>query len=491
MGFKQYFTSQKSPPPRIATDTVVPLNKVDYLYDGTMELVLRFDDVLDPERLRQSLSRLLEIGNWRKVGARVRQRNSPTGVAYEYHIPEKYTAERPGYIYRVSTYSGSISQHPVSARLPKQPSGLSILSSTEGFESFGLQPGDPRRLADWAYTDLPPLFFHHIIFDDATIIAMSYPHTLMDGIGHGTFLRAWAATLHEKEHEVPGLDESDDVRSHLTESTPAQNSVLNRYVLGKFQTIVFAARRLFETLCHTQEDRIVCIPGAFVQELRAKALADLNPAEKVFISENDVVLAWFASTILSVAGASKSRSLVLMNSFDIRAVALPSQAACIHNAALPAYTVVPIREIQSLGSLAAQIRQSLVQQRVPEQIEACYNLMTTKLEHTGKPPIIAASDGFTILFSNWEKAGLFHLDFSPAVSMIGVPLEQRSTKIGRPSSVVCSTPLSGIGTRSAGCCLGKDPQGNWWVQWCLRRREWALLDELLCQIDDKRPPEAV
>ena len=36
-------------------------------------ITLRFDNVLDPERLRRSLERLMELGDWRKLGARIRK----------------------------------------------------------------------------------------------------------------------------------------------------------------------------------------------------------------------------------------------------------------------------------------------------------------------------------------------------------------------------------------------------------------------------------
>jgi hypothetical protein len=35
-------------------------------------ITLRFDDNLDPEKLRRALERLMELGDWRKLGARVR-----------------------------------------------------------------------------------------------------------------------------------------------------------------------------------------------------------------------------------------------------------------------------------------------------------------------------------------------------------------------------------------------------------------------------------
>jgi len=37
-----------------------------------LDFTLRFDDVLDPEKLSAALVRLMELGNWRKLGARLR-----------------------------------------------------------------------------------------------------------------------------------------------------------------------------------------------------------------------------------------------------------------------------------------------------------------------------------------------------------------------------------------------------------------------------------
>jgi hypothetical protein len=42
-----------------------------------MEFTYRFDDVLDSEKLRSSLERLLEIGEWRNLGARFKKNVGP------------------------------------------------------------------------------------------------------------------------------------------------------------------------------------------------------------------------------------------------------------------------------------------------------------------------------------------------------------------------------------------------------------------------------
>jgi len=69
------FSSKPAKPATISTDTIIKLHSQDdndtyraFILDFT----LCFDDVLDPEKLRSSLARLMEIGDWRKLGARLR-----------------------------------------------------------------------------------------------------------------------------------------------------------------------------------------------------------------------------------------------------------------------------------------------------------------------------------------------------------------------------------------------------------------------------------
>jgi hypothetical protein len=75
------FKAAHKPPAAVSTDTVIPghffddnsINRSVLLY-----ITLRFDHVLDPERLRHGLESLMQIGDWRKLGARVRLTVSTT-----------------------------------------------------------------------------------------------------------------------------------------------------------------------------------------------------------------------------------------------------------------------------------------------------------------------------------------------------------------------------------------------------------------------------
>lgn len=57
-------------------DEVVPFrfwDEQDVPQKLVLEFTYRFDDVLDAEKLKSSLERLLEIGEWRGLGARFKK----------------------------------------------------------------------------------------------------------------------------------------------------------------------------------------------------------------------------------------------------------------------------------------------------------------------------------------------------------------------------------------------------------------------------------
>lgn len=61
--------------PAVATDTVVSMHHMDdspINRSIVLMFMMRFDDVLDPEKLKDSLEKLLSRDDWRKLGARIR-----------------------------------------------------------------------------------------------------------------------------------------------------------------------------------------------------------------------------------------------------------------------------------------------------------------------------------------------------------------------------------------------------------------------------------
>lgn len=55
-------------------EDIYPLHALDDIKPNRMFVnwLMRFNDVLDAKRLKDALSRLLEIGDWKKLGGRLR-----------------------------------------------------------------------------------------------------------------------------------------------------------------------------------------------------------------------------------------------------------------------------------------------------------------------------------------------------------------------------------------------------------------------------------
>jgi hypothetical protein len=73
MGFN--FSLKKAKPAVVLSDKIIPVYALDdnkVYRSGVYFTTLRFDDAMDAEKLRLGLVRLLELGNWRKLGARLR-----------------------------------------------------------------------------------------------------------------------------------------------------------------------------------------------------------------------------------------------------------------------------------------------------------------------------------------------------------------------------------------------------------------------------------
>lgn len=122
-----------------------------------------------------------------------------------------------------------------------------------------------------------------------------------------------------------------------------------------------------------------------------------------------------------------------------------------------------------LSWVARQVRRAINEQGTRQQHMAYYNMVRTS--NTGLPIIIFGDGGmYQIGFSNWSKANLFEVDFSPA---------RKEAKDGqcRPSYVQenhgPAKPCDGF------FILGKDPKGNYWTAACKLKGQWIKFQEQL------------
>ncbi|RHZ55803.1 uncharacterized protein CDV56_102415 [Aspergillus thermomutatus] len=479
------------PPKRDPTDTILPVPSWDdqrRMRDCCLHVTYRFDDVLDPEVLRRSLERLLQLDGWRTLGARLRKKDDGK---LEYHIPAQYDAKRPGFNYTVVKYPMGINEHPLAASFPQATGQPSLLGDPAVLSSVCLSADCPKRIEDWLYSDRPQLVIDVVSFGDATLLTVTFMHTLMDAMGLASFLKAWTAVMNGQEDQVPTFQQvGEDPAARFTDRTPADAYVNSAFLLTGLRMLVFVACYVFELIWHRgHNERVICIPGHYVDQMRNQALHELAEQNKEqpapFLSESDVLLAWWLKALIRALNPSPGRMVSILNVFDIRSTALqesPStNTAFITNAALVSITFLRSHQIlrEPVSFVASHIRRSLVQQRTLPQIEACFALHKAASEKHDHPPIFGEPTSLLVCCSNWHRGRFFEVDFSSAVLTPGIALKDRVHPLGRPSCVIPTQHLGGLALRNVGPIIGKDVAGNWWLSCTLRTSAWSGIEQEL------------
>ncbi|TVY27660.1 Transcriptional regulator [Lachnellula hyalina] len=491
------FTSKPARPATVPTDTIIPLHSKDdtkSLRPFVLDFTLCFDDVLDAEKLRSSLERLMEIGDWRKLGARLRLNDAGK---LEYHIPASFNAQRPAFRYSHMEYETSISEHPLASKLPRPTSRPAVLNRTDEFQSLLRRQGGPTKLEDYLDSDDGQLSLHIVCFSDATLVTLTWPHTFLDAMGRRALYDAWLCVLNGREADVLPLHgfSSDPLAGLGTQ--PTEPYALEKHQITGFAFFLFALRYAFELIWYPAEEmRIICLPAPHLNAMKATALSELCASSpdtdtdtdtdtKPFLSDGDVISAWLARLALSpTLPQSSPRTVLIMNAFGLRGVLandlLPPRKAYIANASNSVHALLPAHEIltRPLSYTACAVRHSIAQQGTRAQIEALAAIERATYASSGRSPVFGDRSMKLVVVSNWTKTKLFELDFSAAVVKAGVEVGLgRRHGVGRPRYVHSCPYSNGVPIRNAFPVFGRDAQGNYWMSGMLRAETWRSIEE--------------
>ncbi|KAJ9133731.1 LysR family regulatory protein [Pleurostoma richardsiae] len=477
-------------PDTVPTDTIVPLHFFDDAApwrNFILYSMFVFEDVLDPQKLRDSLEALATRDGWRKLGARLR-RNNQGGLVY--HIPTEFTKDRRPLTYSHITHDMNAADHPVASRLPRPSTRPAIVGDPDDYRPLFHCEGGPVKLDDYLNADIPQLGLHIVSFKDKTAVCMYWPHTMMDAMGKRALLDAWMLILNGRGDEVvvpqgADTDPLAEFGKHPTEPYKLADrhlSLLGLAGYGLSNIINFTK---------TQENRVVCVPASFVAKLQEQAAHDLavdTGSEKpTFLSEGDVLCAWWTRIAVTHLPRDSKRNVVLNNAYSLRnplsgdLFERPGTAgeriAYVSNAVGFIFVTMPVRDVfeKPLGHVAARIRRAITELGSREQVEAfaaMWRVAPGKL-----PPMFGERTMHMITYSNWLKAKLFELDFSAAVVTPGPTSGNR--KPGQPSYI--QNNQFGLILPDAFPIIGKDADGNFWLSGYMNPGVWAKMEADLAQ----------
>jgi hypothetical protein len=495
-----FFSTASTQPEPKPSDKVVPLHFFD---DGplwrafVLYSMFVFDCSLDVEKLHTSLERLAHREGWWKLGARLRKdvrtiHILAAGIVstdhhvqkngnLEYHIPEAFTSDRPAITYSHIHYDVDASSHPLASRLPKASARPSIVGDPDDFHDLMWPAGAPMKLNDYINSDRPQLSLHIVTFRDTTLVTLCWPHTLMDAMGKKALLDAWCLMLEGRDDEVKAPYGVDTDPLITLGTAPTEPHKLVSQQMGIFGLVGYGLGQAMDFI-RKQENRMVCVPSSFVQKLQDEALAELAAARsedalapKPFLSEGDVLCAWWTRLAVSHLPPTSTQTVVLNNALDIRKRLqddlVPEGAPYVSNAIGFINVLLSVKDIteKPLSYVASSIRAAITDLGTREQIEAFFAMVRAS---SGKlPPFFGDKNMHMITYSNWTKANLFDVDFSSAIIGSG------GSNVAKPRYI--QNNQVGLILPNGFPIIGKDNDGNYWLSGYMNKWHWENIEAIL------------
>ncbi|GAB1192528.1 hypothetical protein APSETT444_001720 [Aspergillus pseudonomiae] len=468
-----------------------PVHTVDHIKECQtfVAMIMLFNDVLDADMLNDSLSRLLEIGDWRKLGGRLK-RGVDGGLQIQ--VPPKFTAEQPAITYtHICLTHMKISDHPVAKRLPTRTGDPSIQTLPESAEFRTLQVREdfPMSLDALIAADLPQISLHVHSFRDATVVGFAWAHTAMDGVGWAALLRSWSLVMAGQVEKVPLVAGArHDILSHLPPSDSDQEKLFDSQGrLRNLRLAKFICRSGWEKLTGPAKVlRAMYIPKVkydmLVKRIKdqvSRIATDVN--DKLYISEVDALIAWITRQI--ALSQPRPRPVTIMSIINYRfrlKELLRLDDVYLQNLLMLSYTLLSAQEARGAVAPLALSHRAQVMEQTTEPRVASFVQWVSKHIDKGKSAIrlCGEPDSIMIWLNSFTKAEIMKVtDFAPAVLRPGEGEETRSNPSGTMVNWIFKDVNEPMPYMDALHILGKDHSGGAWIEGYLSLEVWDALEQ--------------
>ena len=138
--------------------------------------------------------------------------------------------------------------------------------------------------------------------------------------------------------------------------------------------------------------------------------------------------------------------------------------------------ILSVKEITGnpISYTASAIRGAINELGTREQVESFQAMVRNNSAKL--PPFFGDRNMHMVTLSNWTKAKLFDVDFSPA--MIGENTDETVEK-GKPRYI--QNTQNGLILPNGFPIIGKDSGGNYWLSGHMKKGHWARIEKLLAE----------
>ncbi|KAK2603910.1 hypothetical protein QQS21_003945 [Conoideocrella luteorostrata] len=498
-------------------DEVYPLHRLDMpkAQAAFQVWTFLFNDQLDAKKLCESLSRLAEIGDWRKIGGRIRR--SKDGY-FEIHCPRIFTVERPAVTFSHDDdyRDNSISEHPLGSRFPRSTNldEVTSIPYDSELQNLAIRTSFPTSIDDVIGKDAPILSLHVVTFSDSTIVGLSWPHILTDAFGIRVLLHSWSLVLAGRESDVPPVlsakqDIAYEVEKQINQGdvehpsiVPAQDLIINKHRMSKGQLLQFLVRYMCSAYGKQGfERRLVYLPKRAVDALvdTTRQEADNSSVEMgvkeegLYISRGDAITAWFSALVYTLQ--PKPRDISILSLVNLRYRLQPllptteiagSSGFHLQNLFLVSHmklvAEVDLGKDRSVGSIAVKTKRQAHLQTQQDQLTGLLRLACSKITPGKNLSVLygGVKDNM-ILVNNMIRMDFFTaVDFSPAVARQRDLSSSRKNPPGTIISFLFGYLNDRVPRASALTMLGSDHSGGHYLIMSMEPKHWHAVDaELL------------
>ncbi|KID76303.1 O-acetyltransferase PaAT-2 [Metarhizium brunneum] len=485
-------------PKKAGTEKLTPVHDevvypVHFLDQSTLQQelvtwVLSFNDVLSAVPLHQSLCTLLEIGDWKKLGTRLRVRNDGLMEAY---APKVFTAQNPPCtFFHEKFFDTPIQRDPIGKHfiLPNKRAFTQRYPSD--YRGLFLPPGVPSTVQDIVDGGLSQLVLRVLSFRDATMVTLSWPPNSMDTAGFKALLQNWSLCMAGRMDEVATVfGAREDVLEKLVMSAEEKKNLDELRVDRKLKALSqnpiskWWRRRSHKPL----QSRMVFIPQAiyddFMKEIREDIASILeDDDQRPVTTAADIILAWISK--LQAAADLKPRGVLSTSLVNLRcrmSTLRDPSGEYIQNLTLPCYSYIsPEEATDTIGAIALQHKHNTQDQTSEHQLLALAKHVIDKKKRGKNPlPIYNVSRIPLLEFHNFSPLQLFSAaDFSPAVVCADAFDGPRWNPPGRMTAAYYLMESTNF-DESVCAVLGKDLGGNFWMTCQLEPEVWVKVEEEL------------
>lgn len=408
---------------------------------------------------------------------------SQTKGKLEIRVPREFTPDRPPILFeRRDLAHTSIYDHDVAKHLPEPQEHLLVqpVPDEAGFRSFVMAPNFPASASESVDNDTPQILLYITSFSNATLVALSCPHTLLDGTGFSNLFRNWSRALAGEIGKVePVIGAKEDVLEDLDRMPDTEPLGIEYLRLQGFKLMLYLLYTLWHRFFYPpKETRHIYLPRGKIDALVQSASDEDDGA---FLSKNDILSAWLSKAVSDAEASHPPITFIHLVSAHSRIKCLAQGSGVYLQNIVGAAACVLAPATGTLRQTALRHRALIKAQTSDEQLSAFFRPLRESCRQ-GKPtiPIFADMRSRLVFMNNLTGADFMNVvDFSPAVVGSVLAAAPRANPAGKMVNYLHFPEKKFINIVDNFYVLGKDHAGGYWLMGTVADQVWKKVDAQL------------